>query len=118
MSTENNIQTNVIEVLDSDKIQCECGKLILKKSMPSHLKTMLHTKGLNKPTPSDDGQTGTQNVSPTVEDSQKSPSNNKIKQEFVNIHEKLDLLIAMVDELISIEYDDDEDLSNELNLKK
>lgn len=108
-----------IENKPVDKYLCSCNKIICKRNMATHLKTKAHINAYNELTQSipslpPQDESGAPESAPaevTTETASKKPDNVlKLKQEFVTMNEKLDLLLSMVNEIITEMYEDDDDL--------
>lgn len=94
-----------------EKVQCPCGKSVLKKNLASHQKTAAHLKAT----------TSAETLPAVIDDNTNEPvvvkkdqalrlaesivaPQLKIKQEFQNLHSKLDLMLEILADLHSAEY--------------
>ena len=90
-----------------EKVKCECGKSVLPKNLPAHLKTQAHSNVIMVPNPHClDNPTEPIYIPVSKGKNETGP---KLTTEFKNLNTKLDLILEILADLHAAEYETDEE---------
>ena len=90
-----------------EKVKCECGKSVLPKNLPAHLKTQAHSNVIMVPNPHClDNPTEPIFIPVSKGKNETGP---KLTTEFKNLNTKLDLILEVLADLHAAEYETDEE---------